>query len=177
MRIAILVEGLQTAVVHDLVDIVVVLVLRHDLMLAHRLSDDLADREPGRERGEGILEDDLHLGTEVAHFLAGEIVDLLPVEEHLTAGLFARETQNGAPRGRLAAARLADQTHRRPAFQVEGNAVDRLDVADRPGEEAALDGEVLFQGVDLEDILRIVFDRGEVVFDFDFHSALPSFPS
>ena len=176
VRIAVLVEGLQTAVVHDLVDIVLVLFLRHDLVLADRFADDLADREPGRERRERILEDDLHLGPEGTQFFTGKIVDFAAVEQHLSAGLFARETQDGASGGGLAAARFPDQPHRGPALQIEGDAVDRLDVADRPGDEAALDGEVLFQRVDLQDILRIGFHGGKVVFDLEFHF-VPSSPS
>ena len=48
--IAVLVEGLQTAVVHDLIDVVVKLRLRHQIVLTHRLADDLAHRHTGGQR-------------------------------------------------------------------------------------------------------------------------------
>ena len=47
MRIAGLVVGLQAAVVHDLVDIIIKLILRYQVMLAHSLADDLADGQTG----------------------------------------------------------------------------------------------------------------------------------
>ena len=61
VRIAGLVVGLQAAVVHDLVDIVVKLVLGDQVVLAHGLADDLADRQARGQAGERVLEDDLHL--------------------------------------------------------------------------------------------------------------------
>ena len=52
MRVAGLVVGLQAAVVHDLVNIVVELVLRHKVVLAHGLADDLADGQTRGQAGE-----------------------------------------------------------------------------------------------------------------------------
>ena len=47
MGIAVLVEGLQAAVVHDLVNVVVELLLRHQVVLTDGLADDLAHRHAG----------------------------------------------------------------------------------------------------------------------------------
>ena len=162
VRVAVLVEGLQAAVVHDLVDVIVEFRLRDKVVLTHGLADDLADRHTRGERGERILEDDLHLRAQGAHLLGGEVVDLLTVEEDLTGGLGVIQAEDGAARGGLTAAGLADETHRRAALQVEGDAVDGLDVADRVGDHAAFDGEVLLQVVDLQDVLRIILNGGEI---------------
>ena len=116
VRVAVLVEGLQAAVVHDLVDIIVEFRLRDKVVLAHGLADDLADRHTRGERGERVLEDDLHLRAQGAQLLVGEVVDLLPVEEHLTAGLGIVQAQDRAACGRLAAAGLTDKAHRRAAL-------------------------------------------------------------
>jgi hypothetical protein len=47
-----------------------------------RLLDDGADLHPGVERREGVLEDDLHVAPGLAHPLAIEGQDVLPVELH-----------------------------------------------------------------------------------------------
>ena len=116
MRVTILVEGLKAAVIHDLIDVIVELVLGDEVVLTHGLTDDLADRHTRGERGERVLEDDLHLRAQGAQFLVGEVIDLLSVEEHLTAGLGVIQAQDRAARGRLAAAGLTDKAHRRAAL-------------------------------------------------------------
>ena len=175
VRIAVLVEGLQAAAVHDAVDIVVVLFLRHEVVLAHGLADDLADRHARAQRAKRVLEDDLHLRAQIVHLLVVEVIDLLALKEHLTAGLLAGEPQDCAAGRGLAAAGLAHETHRRAAADVERDAVDGLDVAGRVAEEAALDGEVFLQRVDLQDILRIGLNGSEIVHDFLSHASLPPF--
>ena len=89
MRIAVLVEGLQTAVVHDLIDVVMVLAPRHKIVLTDRLADDFADRQSRGEGGERILEDNLHLHAQVVQFVLRNIVDLFSVEQHLSRSLSA----------------------------------------------------------------------------------------
>ena len=162
VRVAILVEGLKAAVVHDLVDIVVELFLGDEVMLAHGFSDDLADRHTRGKRGERILEDDLHLGAQRAQILMGEIVDLLPVEKDLTGSLAVVQAEDGAAGRRLAAAGLANETHGRAALEIERDAVHRLDMANGVSDYAALDGEILLQVVDLKDILRVILHGGKI---------------
>ena len=89
VRVAVFVEGLQTAVVHDLIDVVMVLAPRHKIVLTDRLTDDFADRQSRREGGERILEDDLHLHAQVVQFVLRNIVDLFSVEQHLSRSLSA----------------------------------------------------------------------------------------
>ena len=166
MRIAVLVERLQAALVHDVVQIVVVLRLGHKIVFSDGFADDLADRHTRGQRGERILEDDLHLGTHIMHFLVGQIIDFLPVEQHIARRLIAGEAQDRTSGGRLAAAGLADQAHRLAALQVERDTVDRFDVAGDSAEHAVLDREVLLQVSDLQDILRIVDQRRFLFFAF-----------
>ena len=170
--VAVLVEGLQAAAVHDPVYVVVELILRHELMLPHRLADDLAHGKPGGQARKRILEDDLHLRAKAAHLLIGDIVDLLPVKQHLAAGLLPGQAQDGTARGGLAAAGLAHKTHGGAAPEVEGHAVHRLDIADGFGDHAALDGEVLFELVHHQDVPGIVDDRLVGIVD---HRGFPGF--
>ena len=146
-------------------------------MLADSLADDLAHGHTGLQRGEGVLEDDLHLGAHVAHFLGTEVIDLLTVEQHLAAGLFAGQTKDGTAGGGLAAAGLAHQTHGGTALEVKGDAVHGLHITNGLVEHAALDGKVLLQVLDLEDVLRIVLDLLlSGLFDIS-HSERPPFRS
>ena len=146
-------------------------------MLADSLADDLAHGHTGLQGGEGVLEDDLHLGAHVAHLLGVEVIDLLAVEQHLAAGLFAGQTKNGAAGGGLAAAGLAHQAHSGAALEVKGDAVHGLHITDGLVEHAALDGEVLLQVLDLEDVLRVVLDLLlSGLFDIS-HSERPPFRS
>ena len=172
-------EGLEAAAVHDLVDIVVILFLGDDVVLADGLADYLADGETRRERGERVLEDDLHLRTHGVELARGQVIDLLAVEEDLTGGLVGIKAEDGAAGGRLAAAGLADEAHRLAALEVEGDAVDGLDVTDGLGDHAALYGEVFLQSVDHQDILRIILDRGDGSIDELIlgHAHSPSFSS
>ena len=78
-------EGLQATVIHDLIDVIIELLLAHQTVLTHCLADDLAHGHTGLQRGEGILEDDLHLRAHIPHFLVREGIHVLTVKQHLTA--------------------------------------------------------------------------------------------
>ena len=161
--IAVLVEGLQAAVVHDPVDIVVKFLFRHQIVLAHRLADDLTHRHSWGQRGKRILKNDLHFGTHSAHLLRRQIIDLLSVEQHLAGGFFVIQTQDGSAGGGLAAAGLSYEAHCGTALEVERHTIHGLDVANGLGYHTALDGKILLQMIDLQDILRVIFHRGEIV--------------
>ena len=47
------------------------------------------NRQTRGQAGERVLEDDLHLGTQVTQLPAGHIVHFFAVEQYLTAGFFA----------------------------------------------------------------------------------------
>ena len=84
------------------------------------------------------------------------------VEQYLTAGFFAGKAQDCTAGGGFAAAGFADQTHGMAALEVEGNAIDSLDMTHGLGHQAALDGEVFFKLVDHQNILIIIGDGGIV---------------
>ena len=92
MRIASFMKGLQSAFVHNLINILLISIHRNELMLLHRFSDDFSDRKSGGERGERILEDDLHLGTHLIHLILRNIVNFSSIKENLTCCLFSAET-------------------------------------------------------------------------------------
>jgi hypothetical protein len=105
----------------------------------HRLADDPADAVARVERGEGVLEDDLHAAAEGAELAFTAVCDVLAVEDDPARSRFVKP-QDRAPHSRLTAARLTHQTERLAAPDLERHVVDRLDVADMAIEdEAALD--------------------------------------
>ena len=79
--------------------------------------------------------------------LPAQLRDVLAVDHDLAVG--RREQPEDRPAGRrLAAAALAHEAERLAGVDAQADAVDRLDLADRAGEEAevpALDREVLLE--------------------------------
>ena len=115
-----------------------------------RLADDAADGVARVERGERVLEDDLHVAPHVAQLLARRVGDVASLEPDLArAGL--DQPQDAAPGGRLAAAALADEAERLAAPDLEADAVDRVHRADLPPEHPAMDRELLRQAADGEE--------------------------
>ena len=86
-----------------------------ELVDDQRFAEDRADRHARIERGERILEDDLHLAPHGAQIVAAEAQHVLPVERRSRRrGL--DQAQHAAARGGLAAAGLADQSERLAAI-------------------------------------------------------------
>src|SRR5919198_10596 len=94
-----------------------------------RLADDVAHRHARVERGVRVLEDHLHPPAHAAHLLAGKARELGAIELHRAGGRLV-ELEDRAPRRRLAATRLADETKRLALLDEEIDAVDRADRAD-----------------------------------------------
>ena len=86
----------------------------------------------------GLREIDADLGTgldvapELTHRGALLGVDVHPIEGEFPGGRFFQPYEHPA-QGRLAAARLTDDAQRLASVQIEGDAVQRLDVADKCG--------------------------------------------
>src|SRR5439155_1935561 len=89
---------------------------------AHRVADDAADGHAGVERRERILEDHLDLATVGTLLFGGETADRLAVEQDL-ARRRRNELHDHPPGRRLAAARLADQSDRLAAADVEADPI------------------------------------------------------
>jgi len=170
--IAILVEWLESAVVHNRVDIILELLWGDKIMLADSFAYNLADRKTGRKAGEGVLIDYLHLGTHCAHFLGGKVINLLTVEENFALGLFAGKAENDTTGGGLAAAGFSNETHGGAALELEAYAVNSLYMADGAGDEATLDGEMLLEVFNFKNIFALLFG-GVDIFQF-FHYCSPS---
>ena len=113
-------------------------------MDAQPLADAVADRRARVERRVRVLEDDLHPPPVGLQRGALERGDVRAVEDD-RAGRRVDEPQQQPADGRLAAARLADEAERLAAPDLEAHAVDGLDLADRPLQDAARDREVLDQ--------------------------------
>ena len=142
VRISVLVILGKTAGAHDARDVVLVFLGRNDTVLPDRLAYDLADRHTGRETRVGILEDYLDLGSDPAQFLARQFEDVDAVEYYFALG-FALKAEQRASDCRFAASRLSDKAHGGPAFDFEGDAVDRFNVSDYEPEKAGLDRKIL----------------------------------
>ncbi len=119
-------------------------------MHAQRLADDLARRHARIERGERVLEDDLHLPPVGAQLRPAEARDVGTVELDAARGRLD-QPQHGATDCRLAAARLADQPQRLARTDREADAVDREDMAGRAPQYALLDREMLLELPHLQD--------------------------
>ena len=127
---------------------------RQHLVDLERLGDDALQRHPRVQRGERVLEDDLHLGADELHLLVVQLIDahraqVWIVERDLSAGRL-KQAQDRAAGGRLAAAAFAHQSQGLALLDVKADPVHRLDMADHFSHQAAVDGKVLFQVLDLE---------------------------
>ena len=76
-------------------------------------------------RGVGVLKDDLHLLTHLAHFVFAQPQYVAALEKHLARGGF-EQPQNGAPGGGFSAAAFAHNAERFPALYAEGDIVHRM---------------------------------------------------
>ena len=129
-----------------------------------RLAHVLQEVHAGVERGIGILEDHLHVLAQVLHLRRGqfgdvEVVLLAAPEPDFTVRHVVGAHDDAARRG-LATAAFADQAQGLAGPDVEADPVNGLDVADRLGQEAALDGKVFPEVLDVQQHLLGTSGRG-----------------
>jgi hypothetical protein len=136
-----------------------------------RFADDVADRHARVERGVRVLEDDLHLFAQRTQRGPAQAGDVAPIERD-AAGRRVGQAQDHAAGGRLARARLADETQRFAAADVEVDAVDGLYVADVLLQEAGRDRKVLRQVADLDQTLAAQETASSVVFGAFSHASV-----
>ena len=143
--------GVEADVVHQFQDTLAALLfgLVHVLDI-QGLADDVGDGHAGIQRGIGILEDHGGLAAVVCDVLRG--LDGLAAVDDLAAGGLV-EVQDGAAGGRLAAARLSDQTQGLALHDVKGDVVDSLERLCL--EKSRADREILFQMADADERLAI----------------------
>src|SRR5665647_998031 len=169
VRVAVQVLGgrPQAGLVDRLDDALFFLALaRADVVDLERFGDDVEDCLLGIDRVVGVLEDDLRLLAVLAQGLLAELLHRQALVEDVAArGIF--EAEHGAPRGRLAAARLADEGEDLALFDLEADVVDGLHVLLLGGhhglEEALLDREVDLEVLDVEEDAVLHCRRREVV--------------
>src|SRR5262249_38870696 len=102
-----------------------------DAVGRERLADDLADGHARVERGERVLEDDLHLPAIWPERGAGEARDVAALDHDAPLGRLD-QAQDGAADGRLAAAGFADEAERLTLVDRQRDTVDRTDRAVGP---------------------------------------------
>ena len=130
-------------------DAIVNLVLRQDLVDAHRLTDDVADRHARIERREGILEDHLHLLAHREHFVAARLREVGALEQDLAVGRIVEAKHDAAER-RFPAAGFADEAERLAGRDIERHLVDGPHQLLRL-EETAADRKELRDALQLQD--------------------------
>ena len=97
-----------------------------ELVDRQRFTEDRADGHARIERGERVLEHDLHLAPQGAQVVAAEAQHVLPVKDDLARGRLD-QAQDAAAGGGLAAAGFADHSQRLAAIDRERHAVHRMD--------------------------------------------------
>ncbi|EAU65581.1 conserved hypothetical protein [Stigmatella aurantiaca DW4/3-1] len=90
-----------------------------------RLANEVSNRQPGVQRGVGILEDELHAPAKGTQPSGLQACQLLPLEADGT-GRWLDEPQQGTPQGALATAALPHQSERLTAHHIEAHAVHGL---------------------------------------------------
>ena len=108
------------------------------------LADDGADGHARIERGERILEDDLHVAAQPLQRAAIERGNVPALEPYLARGGFD-QPQDAAPGGRLATPRFAYYSERLSGSEVEAHPVDRMHALHFAREDATLHREMLDQ--------------------------------
>jgi len=136
MRVTVVEVRVETHDPQQLLDPGVLGLAAHDLEVGERLGDDVADRHPGIERGEGILEDHLEVLALLAQALTAQPGELDAVEDHPPRG-WRGELGEHPGECRLSASGFTDQPHRLPGPDLKADAVDG------PADSADPDVEVL----------------------------------
>ena len=126
---------------------------RRQPMDDQRFADDRADGHARVERGERVLEDDLHVAAQRAQRAAGERRDDRCPRTRSRPGRLD-QPQDAASGGRFAAAGFADEAQRLARGDLEADAVDRVHALDGAREQAALDREMLDQTGDFAAAVR-----------------------
>ena len=114
-----------------------------------RLCQDAADRHARVERGERVLEDDLHAPALRPQRGGIQRAEVLAFEVHAAGRRLDQPQYQPAERG-LAAARLAHHAERLSGLEREVHAVHRLHGAAGTAEQPVPDSEVLGQPLHLE---------------------------
>ena len=159
--------------------IVAILLVLGQVMDVDAFTHDVTDGHAGVQACVGVLEHDLHpaaVGQHIHCDLLFLIKQQVAIIVDLTAGGLV-QAQQGAAGGGLATAGLAHQTHGSTTLEVKGDAVHGLHMAYGLAYHTALDGEVLLQILDLQNVLGIILHRRFNDFLLVCHGYSPTFPS
>ena len=115
-----------------------------------RLLQQLPHGHAGIQGGVGVLKDELHVPALLPHSLPVQRTQVLTIEKDLPGGGLD-EPQNGPARGRFAAAGFAHQAEGLLLPDLEGDVLHRVDIAHCFPHDAALDGKVGPQILDVQD--------------------------
>ncbi len=123
MRIAVDLVRAQSDTVQQLPDPFLDAVSPGQIVDVQRLGNDITDIHSWIEGAVGILEDNLHLPTQLFFPLSGKTEYVPSVQKHLSLR-GGQQIQDQPAQGRLTAAAFTDQPHGFTASQTEGDPVD-----------------------------------------------------
>ena len=153
MRIAAHRGRVQTDLGHDVGHHLAFVAARLHAMHAQTFGDDLFHRHAGRQAAERVLKHDLQVAAQIAQVLAMLRLQVLPKEHH-------RPGRRDQPQDRQRQSGLARATFPHDAQRFAGahrqrGIIDRLHIADRAAQEAAMDREPDAQAFGAHNLHRI----------------------
>ena len=149
VRISLVIIITQAALLHQIQHVFLDLVARNDSVHLDRLGKDVSNRGSGRQRGIGILENDLHIGAEMAHLRIVILGDVLSVEDDLSAAGGMELEHRSSHRG-LSATGLSNDAKRFSCLEGEGYVVNRNKLLENLSNKVLLDGKSLGEVSDLK---------------------------
>src|SRR6202007_634687 len=153
MRIVLHLVRPQADLLEQVCDPLLLVAARGKAVHAERLADDVARGHARIERGEWVLEHDLHRTPNRAQLGLAEMGDVLPIDLDAAARRLD-QAQHAARDRRLAAAGFADEAERLADAKRKAHAIDRMHGADPAPQNAAAQRIVFYEVGDLEEGVR-----------------------
>ena len=159
VRIAPLVARVEPAPLQHPVEVGIPIRRRHDAVHHRRLAHDVGDPHPRIQRGEGVLEDHLHLEGRLVRGPGLRVGDAPAAEQDVPFRGF-EDPRDHPPKGRFPAPGLPDEAHHLALVDPKAHPIDRVnDLFPHVGPEPA--GDARREVERLHEALRDVADFDE----------------
>lgn len=139
----------ETAPLEEILDALPEFVTTGEAMNLEWLADDTTDAHAGIQGTCGILEDDLHLATDVPHLGGIHVEHVLALVLHDPGGR-GDEAENRSTDGGLAAARLTHQTEGLAGIDLEVHAIDCANMIHHSLEDSPSNRKMSLEVLDFE---------------------------
>ena len=141
------------ASLEELLDTFPEFITTRQTMDLQRLTHDSTDTHAGIERTRRVLEDDLHLPSDVAHFCRVHVEEIVSVVSHDTGRRRNQAQKRSSDRG-LSTSGLTDEAEGLPGLDLETHTIDGADMIHHSLENASSDREVGLEMADREQGFR-----------------------